>query len=177
MLSLARHSFVYSLKPISYVYPPSNENATSDFLQLEPIGVQPGTADQPQNPATSENWDVDKELTSLFELMGSHSQPLERTAKDKPSEALTNESQQLLAAIAETKEQLAQLQQNHQEKIAVIDQGLGQAEQLQKRTEQLAKYSKLQVQQLQEMLQSFDVVRQEIVTALDQFGSTNALHL
>jgi DNA repair exonuclease SbcCD ATPase subunit len=150
--------------------PPSNENSTSDFLQLEPIGVQ-GASGQPSGAPDGENWDVDKELSSLFELMGSHSQQVERAAKAKQSDALQQESQQLIASIAETKNQLAQIQQSSQEKISAIEQGFTQAEQLQQRTEQLAKYSKVQVRQLQEMLQSFDAVRHEIVTALDRFGS------
>jgi chromosome segregation ATPase len=159
---------------------PSNENSTSDFLQLEPMAHgQPEIgggqkAEQPSAPTPpDENWDVDKELSSLFELMGNHSQPLAGSGKVSLPTApdLPAASQQLLDSIAQTQQQLVTIQQTNQEKFSAIEQGLGQAEQLQHRTEQLAKYSKLQVRQLQEMLQSFELVRQEIVAALDQFGS------
>jgi chromosome segregation ATPase len=186
---------------------PSHENSNSDFLQLEPMvhsrpeqsGVGAASpagdatalehrqaVDSPKatlgerasHPTpTDDNWDVDRELKSLFELMGTPSQPLERSAPKAKAADLTipaelkTESQRLLESIAETQQQLATIQQSSQEKLSAIENGFVQAEQLQHRTEQLAKYSKLQVRQLQEMLESFEQVRQEIVAALDKFGS------
>jgi chromosome segregation ATPase len=174
---------------------PGHENSNSDFLQLEPmvhsrpeqrkVGEASPTEDRQavssQPTPSDENWDVDRELKSLFELMGTPSQPLERSAtKAKATDLaipteLKTESQRLLESIAETKQQLATIQQSSQAKLSAIEQGFGQAEQLQHRTEQLAKYSKLQVRQLQEMLDSFEQVRQEIVAALDKFGSYDQL--
>lgn len=184
---------------------PSHENSHSDFLQLEPMvhsrpeqhGVaetaltenRQTVANLSQPAAAEEHWDVERELESLFELIGTPSQPLERSpsvAEGKSASqakaadlaippALKTESQRLLESIAETKHQLATIQQSNQEKLSAIEQGVGQAEQLQHRTEQLAKYSKLQVRQLQEMLESFEQVRHEIVAALDKFGSYDQL--
>jgi chromosome segregation ATPase len=156
---------------------PSHENSTSDFLQLEPIAHgQPETngrqmAEHSSVTTTSdENLDVDKELSSLFELMGQQSLPTGYHDRNSSPE-LQAESQRLLNLVAETHRQLATIQQTNQEKFSALEQNFSHSEQLHQRTEQLAKYSKLQVRQLQEMLQSFELVRQEIVTSLDKFGS------
>lgn len=159
---------------------PSHENSTSDFLQLEPIAhSQPETngrqmAEHPSVTTNSdENLDVDKELSALLELMGQQSLPTGHHDQNSSSASpeLQAESQRLLNLVAETHRQLATVQQTNQEKFSALEQNFGHSEQLHQRTEQLAKYSKLQVRQLQEMLQSFELVRQEIVTSLDKFGS------
>jgi chromosome segregation ATPase len=139
---------------------PSNAGTNSDFLQLEPIGEQQYT-----NATEQERWDIDQELKSLLETAG---QP----SADYPD--YTN-YHQVVRSLAAIQGDLAAMQQSQQEKLEAIEQTTGQADKLQQRTEKLAKYSKLQAQQMQEMLQSFEAIRQEIVTALDKFGHYNQL--
>jgi chromosome segregation ATPase len=139
---------------------PSNAGTNSDFLQLEPIGEQQRT-----NATEQERWDIDQELKSLLEIAG---QP----SADHPEYTNYHQVVQSLAAV---QGDLTAMQQSQQEKLELIERTTGQADKLQQRTEKLAKYSKLQAQQMQEMLQSFEVIRQEIVTALDKFGHYNQL--
>ncbi len=151
---------------------PSNESTHSDFLQLEQTAEQNksftvgaskaidhavATEKQPE-----ESWDIDRELRSLLESM---SPP----TPEHRHEIMT-ESQQLVQSIEVAKTELIDVQHSNQLQIQSIEQRVNQAEQLQKRTEQLAKYSKLQVRQMQEMLQSFDGIRKTIVQSLDNFG-------
>ncbi len=143
---------------------PSNESTHSDFLQLEPATPQKV---ETETPVVEERWDIDKELRSLLEMAGNSCSP--------NHQELTVESQQLTQSIASVKSELADLQRSNQEQFQSIERGVNKSEQLQQRTEQLAKYSKLQVRQMQEMLQSFDSVRQSIIAALDKFGDYQQL--
>jgi chromosome segregation ATPase len=134
---------------------PSNAGTNSDFLQLEPIGAHhpPGTM--------AEHWDIDEELNSLLETAGSH---------EGGAPATAGQVAQLAQSLAAMQNELVATQQSQVEKLQAIEHSSGQAHKLQQRTEQLAKYSKLQVRQMQEMIQSFETIRQEIVTSLDRFG-------
>jgi DNA repair exonuclease SbcCD ATPase subunit len=143
---------------------PSNESTHSDFLQLEPATPQKV---ETETPVVEDRWDIDKELRSLLEMAGNSCSP--------NHQELTVESQQLTQSIASVKSELADLQRSNQEQFQSIERGVNKSEQLQQRTEQLAKYSKLQVRQMQEMLQSFDSVRQSIIAALDKFGDYQQL--
>jgi hypothetical protein len=136
---------------------PGDAGTNSDFLQLEPINVQHSSAN------ATEPLDIDKELKSLLVAAGSH---------ESGEPAATNAVQvaKLAQLIATFKGELTALQHSQQEKIQVIEHHTGQANKLQQRTEQLAKYSKMQIRQMQEMLQSFETIRQEIVASLDKFG-------
>jgi uncharacterized phage infection (PIP) family protein YhgE len=132
--------------------PSQHENTVSDFLQLEPIAT----------PGQSEDLDLGQELYALEEMLRNRSGQSQRPAAQV--QELQAESQHLLESISHTKSQLAD-----------IERGVQQSNQLHRRTEQLAKYSKLQVQQLQALLQSFDAVRQDIVNTLDRFGGHEQL--
>jgi chromosome segregation ATPase len=155
---------------------PSNESTHSDFLQLEETTAQHNTGDRavstaknlqptaaPQSPKCSEeHWDIDRELRALLEGIA--------PATPENSHVIITESQNLMQSIATAKNELADIQRHNQVQMQAIEHGVNQSQQLQQRTEQLAKYSKLQVRQMQEMLQSFDGVRQNIVQSLDNFG-------
>jgi chromosome segregation ATPase len=148
---------------------PSNESTNSDFLQLEQIAPQPAATDT--TAGTEERWDLDQELRSLLEMANSSAVP----AIPEHHHELTAESQQLVQSIAVMKSELTDIQHSNQTQFTAIEHNVNQAQQLQQRTEQLAKYSKLQVRQMQEILQSFDGVRQSIATALDRFGNYQQL--
>jgi chromosome segregation ATPase len=148
---------------------PSNESTNSDFLQLEQIAPHPAATDAPA--VIEERWDLDQELRSLLEMASSSGV---RSIPEHHHE-LEVESQQLVQSIAVIKSELTDIQRSNQTQIASIEHNVNQSQQLQQRTEQLAKYSKLQVRQMQEMLQSFNGVRQTIVAALDRFGSYQQL--
>lgn len=163
---------------------PSNESTHSDFLQLEQttelnqmvnraaatekhpepnqmVDHAAATEKQPeQHP--EEHWDIDRELRALLEGIGS--------ATPENSHTINAESQNLAQSLTAAKNELTDIQRSHQVQVQAIERGVNQSQQLQQRTEQLAKYSKLQVRQMQEMLQSFDDIRQTIVQSLDNFG-------
>ncbi len=157
---------------------PSNESTHSDFLQLEQATEQNQTVqNQPVQNQTvdhaaatqkqperypEENWDIDRELRALLEGIGSTS--------PENSHAINTESHNLVQLITAAKNELTDIQRNNQVQVQAIERGVNQSQQLQQRTEQLAKYSKLQVRQMQEMLQSFEGIRQNIVQSLDSFG-------
>jgi chromosome segregation ATPase len=147
---------------------PSNESTHSDFLQLEQTTEQNHTVDRaaatekcPEKPP-EEHWDIDRELRALLEGIGS--------ATPENSHVINAESRNLAQSLAAAKNELTDIQRNNQVQVQAIERGINQSQQLQQRTEQLAKYSKLQVRQMQEMLQSFDGIRQTIVQSLDNFG-------
>jgi DNA repair exonuclease SbcCD ATPase subunit len=136
---------------------PSNAGTNSDFLQLEPIGAH-------HSPETAaEHWDIDEELNSLLAIAGSQESA-------EPAAANAGQVAQLAQSIAVMQNELAASKQSQAEKLQAIEHSTGQANKLQQRTEQLAKYSKLQIRQMQEMIQSFEMIRQEIVASLDRFG-------
>jgi chromosome segregation ATPase len=146
----------------------SNESTNSDFLQLEQsaeenktftVGVSEATD---HAAAKEEHWDIDSELRSLLEGVSQ--------AAPEYHPVIDSTSHQLVQLIAATKVELTDIQRNSQEQIQSIERGVSQSQQLQQRTEQLAKYSKLQIQQMREMLQSFGGIRQTIVHSLEQFG-------
>ncbi len=143
---------------------PSNESTNSDFLQLEQIAPQPAVTDK--SVVVEERWDLDQELRSLLEMASS---------SGVEHQELALESQQLIKSIAVVKSELTNIQRSNQTQFTAIEHHVNQSQQLQQRTEQLAKYSKLQVRQMQEMLQSFDGVRKSIVAALDRFGNYQQL--
>jgi chromosome segregation ATPase len=142
---------------------PSNESTHSDFLQLEQIAEQniASTRGASEKPS-EEHWDIDRELRSLLEGIS--------PATPEQHREITTEGQNLVQSIALAKAELTDIQRNNQVQIQSIERGVNQSQQLQQRTEQLAKYSKLQVRQMQEMLKSFDGVRQTIVQSLANFG-------
>jgi chromosome segregation ATPase len=152
---------------------PSNESTNSDFLQLEPIARPSSAINIPAatEEHLEERCDIDQELRSLLEMAG-NSSPL--TTPDHQHE-LTVENQRLVQSIASAKNELTDIHRSSQEQFQAIERGLSQTEQLQRRTEQLAKYSKLQVRQMQEVLHSFDGIKQNILAALDKFGSYQQL--
>jgi chromosome segregation ATPase len=131
-----------------------NENHTSDFLQFEPSHL----AKIPV-AATAGSVDLDQEINSLFALI--HPSP----AADP----------QILQKITAAQQLLADTYQEHQVKAAVIEQNVVQFRELRHRSEKLAKFNKLQVQQLQESLNSFEQIRQEIVTAIDGCGGAEQI--
>ncbi len=137
---------------------PSNESAHSDFLQLE----QATATERHSETPPEEHWDLDRELRALLESIA--------PATPENSHVINTESQNLVQSITAAKNELTNIQCNNQVQIQAIERGVNQSQQLQQRTEQLAKYSKLQVRQMQEMLQSFDDIRKTIVQSLDNFG-------
>lgn len=137
---------------------PSNESTPSDFLQLEQIADQTKVGDHAA--VKDERWDVDSELRSLLE-------GLSPTPSKNPHGV---ENQQLAQSIEVAKTELNDIQNRNQAQFQAIERGVNQSQQLQQRTEQLAKYSKLQVRQMQEMLQSFGGIHQKIVNSLNSFG-------
>jgi hypothetical protein len=148
---------------------PSNEGTSSDFLQLEQIATPQVAKDVPA--VLAEHWDIDQELKSLLEMAGNSNAPV--AAADH--QHLQVESQQLVQSIAVVKSELTAIQHSNQAQFQAIEHSIHQSKQLQQRTEQLAKYSKLQVRQMQEMLHSFEGIRQGIVAALDKFGNYQQL--
>ncbi len=147
---------------------PSNESTHSDFLQLEQATEQNQMVDRAAatkkqtEKSPEEHSDIDRELRALLESIGS--------ATPENSYVINTESQKLAQSIAAAKNELTDIQRNSQVQIQAIERGVNQSQQLQQRTEQLAKYSKLQVRQMQEMLRSFDGIRKTIVQSLDGFG-------
>ncbi len=143
---------------------PSNESTHSDFLQLEQIAAQNKMVDHAAatKKPSEEHWDIDRELRALLEGIA--------PATPENSHVINIESRNLVQSIAAAKNELTDIQQSNQAQVQAIERGVSQSQQLQQRTEQLAKYSKLQVRQMQEMLQSFDGIRQTIVQSLDNFG-------
>ncbi len=140
----------------------SNENHNSDFLQFEPSNMSEISVDTtnlsvvPTGPV-----DLDQEISSLFALV--HPSP----APDS----------QILQKITAAQQLLANTYQEHQVKAAVIEQNVVQFRELRYRSEKLAKFNKMQIQQLQESLNSFEQIRQEIVTAIDGFGGSAQIQL
>jgi DNA repair exonuclease SbcCD ATPase subunit len=148
---------------------PSNESTHSDFLRIDQSAEQNkaftiGAGEAIDHGAATEKFpvDIDRELKLLLEGLSP------ATSVHCPEPIM--ESQQLVQSIEVAKTELIDVQRSNQLQIQSIEQRVDQAEQLQKRTEQLAKYSKLQVRQMQEMLQSFDGIRKTIVQSLDDFG-------
>jgi chromosome segregation ATPase len=147
---------------------PSNESTNSDFLQLEQIAEQNKMVDQAaatkqhSDKSPEEHWDIDHELRALLEGIA--------PATPENSHVINTESQNLVQLITAAKHELTDIQHNNQIQVQAIEHGVNQSQQLQQRTEQLAKYSKLQVRQMQEMLQSFEGIRKTIVQSFDNFG-------
>jgi chromosome segregation ATPase len=150
---------------------PSNESTHSDFLRIEHIAEQnkaftAGASEAIDHAAATEklpeHLDIDSELRLLLESLS--------PATSEHCHEIITDSQQLVQSIEVAKTELIDFQRSNQLQIHSIEQRVDLAEQLQKRTEQLAKYSKLQVRQMQEMLQSFDGIRKTIVQSLDNFG-------
>jgi DNA repair exonuclease SbcCD ATPase subunit len=147
---------------------PSNESTHSDFLQLEQTAAQNKTVNHAAatekcpEKHSEEHWDIDSELRALLEGIA--------PATPENGHVINTESQNLVQSITAAKNELTDIQRHNQVQVQAIERGVNQSQQLQQRTEQLAKYSKLQVRQMQELLQSFDGIRQTIVQSLDNFG-------
>jgi chromosome segregation ATPase len=147
---------------------PSNESTHSDFLQLEQIAEQnkvvdcAATTKEHSEKPSAEHWDIDRELRALLEGIA--------PATPENIHVINTESQNLVQLITAAKHELTDIQHNNQIQVQTIERGVNQSQQLQQRTEQLAKYSKLQVRQMQEMLQSFESIRKTIIQSLDSFG-------
>jgi DNA repair exonuclease SbcCD ATPase subunit len=143
---------------------PSNESTHSDFLQLEQTAPPNQTADCPAatEKFPEEPWDIDRELKALLEGI--------TPANPENSHVINTASQNLMQSIATAKNELTNIQHLSQSQVEVIERGINQSQQLQQRTEQLARYSKLQVRKMQEILKYFEGVHQNIIQSLDNFG-------
>jgi chromosome segregation ATPase len=92
-------------------------------------------------------------------------------------------TQQLLVELHTTRAQLTNAQtelqflhQQNQAQVDRIDANILEVKQLKFRTQQLARYSKNQIEKVQEMLGTIQQIRTEIVTSLDKFGGYDEIH-
>jgi hypothetical protein len=92
-------------------------------------------------------------------------------------------TQQLLQELNITHEQLTTartelnvLHQYNQAQVNCIDESMLEVKQLKFQTQQLAQYSKNQVEQVQKMLGSLVKIRTEIVNSLNKFGGYEEIH-
>jgi DNA repair exonuclease SbcCD ATPase subunit len=152
-----------------------------------PVGCQPTII-----PSTEKQLDVNTELDLLLkslELANPHSPNLELTEETSwiadllgamvGTEAVT-QTHQLLKELSTTRTQLTiartELQSLSQQDRDRVDRSLLQIKQLKFRTQQIAQYSKNQVEKVRDMLDSIEHVRSEIVTSLDKFGGYEEIH-
>jgi hypothetical protein len=151
-----------------------NENQNSDFLQFEPVRIKKSTtvsanrspSSSTATPSSSaavdmEQMDVDQEINSLFALINPSSNSSSTNLVSDPK---------ILQKVVAAQQLLVDIHQQNQVKAEAIEQNVVRVQELRHRSEKLAKFSKLQVQQVREVLQSFEKVRQEIVVALDRVG-------
>jgi hypothetical protein len=151
----------------------NNENHNSDFLQLEPIRM-------PKSPVVSlgrnsvtapivdlEQVDVDEEINSLFALVN----PATPNDNGHPE----NDDSGMLQEITAAQRLLTNIHQENQVKAAAIEKNVVKVQELKHHSEKLARFNKLQVQQVQAVLKSFEQVRQDITASLDQFGGQEQL--
>lgn len=150
---------------------PNSENYTSDFLELEPMSVHKASSTSAKDMG-AESWDVDKEINSLFALISSRAQPGPKTTDNSATQLLEQELRQKIMA---TEALLTKAYEKNEVNAEKIQQSVDQAQQLQGQTEKLARYTKKQAQQVQEMLKSFEQIRQDIITALDRCGDWQQL--
>jgi chromosome segregation ATPase len=145
-----------------------NENHNSDFLQFESLSIpkslrfEPSAAAQ-STAADAEQVDVEQEINSLFAMVNAAVVPAQQVASE-PTDP------KMLQKIRDAQQLLTDINRENQAKVVAIEQNVERVQELRHRSEKLAKFSKLQVQQVQEILKSFEQVRQEIVVALDRFG-------
>ncbi len=150
-----------------------NENYNSDnsgLLHFEPIGVHQPTLISIDRDDSSpllevEQVDVDEEISSLFALVD----PSPSNGTEPPSTNLVHDPK-ILQKMAAAQQLLTDVHFENQLRAAAIEENVVRVQELRHRSEKLAKFSKQQVQQAQQVLKSFEQIRQEIITALDGFG-------
>ena len=100
----------------------------------------------------------------------------ETLAKIAAAEPIAH-SQELLAELKITRDklddsraELDSIHQRNQAQVDAVDRSVLQVKQVKFRTQQLARNSQQQIQKVQQMLESFEIFRNEIVASLDRFG-------
>ena len=150
-----------------------HENYNSDnsgFLHFEPIGVQKSPiasihrSESP--PLDVEQVDVDEEISSLFAMVN----PSFTDEEDELYSPSSTSDPKILQKIAAAQKMLTDVHFENQLKAAAIEESVAKVQELRHRSEKLAKFNKQQVQQVQGVLKSFEQIRQEIITALGEFG-------
>jgi chromosome segregation ATPase len=159
---------------------PSNGNDHSDFLQFEsirtpksdaaPLGSSESVSTATFSSADLAQVDVDQEINSLLALMSAPSSIFSGS-----SSVSTTTDPKILQKITAAQQLLADIHQENQIKAAVIEQNIVQVQELRHRSEKLAKFNKLQVQQVQEGLKSFEQIRDEIVSVFHQVGGSEQI--
>ncbi len=114
-----------------------------------------------------EQVDVDEEINSLFALVN----PAASNGNGYP----VNDDSGMLQEITAAQQLLTDIHQENQVKAAAIEKNVVKVQELRHHSEKLARFNKLQVQQVQAVLKSFEQVRQDITTSLDQFGGPEQL--
>ncbi len=114
-----------------------------------------------------EKVDVDEEINSLFALVN----PSTANGDDQ---ALKDDSG-MLQEISAAQQLLTDIHQENQEKAAAIEKNVVRVQELRQHSEKLARFNKLQVKQVQEVLKSFEEVRQDITNTLNQLGGQKQL--
>jgi DNA repair exonuclease SbcCD ATPase subunit len=152
-----------------------NENYNLDnsgFLHFEPIGVHKSPIASIDRSESSpildvEQVDVDEEISSLFAMVNPS------FADDEENElpsAAANSDPKILQKIAAAQKMLTDVHFENQLKATAIEESVARVQELRHRSEKLAKFNKQQVQQVQGVLKSFEQIRQDIITALGEFG-------
>lgn len=151
-----------------------NENYNLDnsgFLHFEPIGVHKSpiaSIDRSESSPISdvEQVDVDEEISSLFAMVN----PSFADEDDELPLSGSTADPKILQKIAAAQKMLTDVHFENQLKAAAIEESVARVQELRHRSEKLAKFNKQQVQQVQGVLKSFEQIRQEIITALGEFG-------
>jgi DNA repair exonuclease SbcCD ATPase subunit len=151
-----------------------NENYNLDnsgFLHFEPIGVHKSpiaSIDRSESSPLSdvEQVDVDEEISSLFAMVN----PSFADEENELPSATATADPKILQKIAAAQKMLTDVHFENQLKAAAIEESVSRVQELRHRSEKLAKFNKQQVQQVQGVLKSFEQIRQDIITALGEFG-------
>ncbi len=176
------------------------QDPNSEIFELESIkpeiersiiDVAPQTVPNSSQPLRSATQIETSELRAELELLlkslklAAPHPPNQPLSQDFISETLTKiaaaepiaHSQELLAELRVTRVsldaargELQSLHQSNQSQVDAVGLSVLQVKQVKFRTQQLARHSQNQIQKVQLMLESLELLREEVVASLDKFG-------